>query len=473
MSFSRHALLVVLILFTGFSQLLSGNTLYPHLFNTGFSISTNNVNDLFQDRKGNKWNTGNDGLNSLNGSEYLAYRSDTLYSDSIASEFIYTLELEDPKYKEYSYRVNNSSEIGTWTNIGNEKSIILSGLSHGKYTIEFQGENKEGHKIILPADINLRVKAPFQRHWIFIGIMILPLLILIYFLYLFKIKALIKSNRIFREKEIVAKEVLRQKILLSKRTQGIEDSLRYAQRIQQAMFTSEVEIRKMFPESFILQRPKDIVSGDFYWAKKIGSKVFIAAADCTGHGVPGAFMSLIGLEFFRQIVGGQGVHKPSMILNEINRNFDLVFDQEDDLRMRDGMDLAFCVIDTNTNILEYSGAFNPLYIIRDEEIIEIKADKIMLGPDLGYGRKPFKNNVFELQRDDAIYMFSDGYVDQFGGFEGRKFMFRRFRHLLLSISDQPMDMQHKLLENSMIDWQGSYDQVDDILVMGFRPVLSI
>nr|MDA3822188.1 SpoIIE family protein phosphatase [Bacteroidales bacterium] len=387
--------------------------------------------------------------------------------------FFSLLDYGDPDYVIYSYRVSTPKELGEWNNIGNDNSIILSDLSHGLYKIELLGSSSDEQWTTTPAILNLQVVAPFHRRRIFLGFMLLPFLTLVYFLFEYRMKTLKKSNRALREKEIAAREVLRQKNLLSSRNKGIEDSLKYAQRIQHAMFTSEVEIRKMFPESFILQKPKDIVSGDFYWAKKIGSKVFIAAADCTGHGVPGAFMSLIGLEFFRQIISGQGVHKPSLILDEINKNFDLIFDNEDDLEMRDGMDLAFCVVDTNTNILEYSGAFSPLYIIRDGEIMEIKADKIMLGPDLGYGRRSFTNNVIELQEHDTVYMFSDGYADQFGGPEGKKFKYRRFRHLLLSIYDKPLEMQQKILDNSIVDWQSSLEQVDDILVLGFKPVFSM
>lgn len=273
-----------------------------------------------------------------------------------------------------------------------------------------------------------------------------------------------------RKKEVVAREVLQQKNLLSRRNKGFEDSLKYAQRIQYAMFTSESEIRKMFPESFIFQRPKDIVSGDFYWARKVEERIFLAVADCTGHGVPGAFMSLIGLEFFRQIIDTQGIYRPSCILDEINRNFDLVFDNMDNMHMRDGMDLSFCSIDTVGKTLEFAGAFNPVYIIRNGEIIEIKGDKSMIGPNIGLGRAPFTNHEIGLQDDDIIYLFSDGYADQFGGPEGKKFTFRRFRHLLLSIYDQPLSVQRHVLDKSLSEWKGELEQVDDILVLAVKPL---
>ena len=264
--------------------------------------------------------------------------------------------------------------------------------------------------------------------------------------------------------------MLRQKNYLSSRNKNIEDSLKYAERIQKAMFIKESDIAKMFPDSFILQKPKDIVSGDFYWGKKIGDTIFLAAVDCTGHGVPGAFMSLIGLELFRQIICTRGIHTPGKILDEMNNSFDVIFDTMKDMSVRDGMDLTICAMNTKTNMLEFAGAFNPLYIIRNREIIEIKGDKILVGPYMGFERRSFTNHKFQLESKDRIYMFSDGYPDQFGGPEGKKFKYRRFRHLLLSLCDQPLSTQHDILENSINEWKGDMEQVDDILVMGAMPV---
>lgn len=370
---------------------------------------------------------------------------------------------------EFRFRLARYPEKGEWFETGDKQSILLSGLDQGQYTLEIAGSSNGFQAGTNPAVLHLEVVAPFYRRPLFKGLIILPLLFFLIFLVEYRNRTLKASNRTLREKQIIAKEVLRQKNLLSLRTKNIEDSLKYAQRIQYAMFTSESEIRKMFPESFVIQMPKDIVSGDFYWAKKINHMTFLAAADCTGHGVPGAFMSLIGLEFFRQIIEKQGIFKPSHILNEINRNFDLIFGNMDSIGLRDGMDLSMCMIDTHKDLLYYSGAFNPLYIIRNGEIIEIKGDKTLLGPDLGFGRKPFTNHEIALEKEDIIYLFTDGYADQFGGPEGKKFNFRRFRHLLLSVFDQPLDLQQQVLANSFAEWRGNLEQVDDILVVGVKP----
>jgi serine phosphatase RsbU (regulator of sigma subunit) len=309
----------------------------------------------------------------------------------------------------------------------------------------------------------------FHRRQLFVVIMYLPVLLLVWFLFTYRTRALRKRIRELRKKEVAAREVLKQKNLLSYRYKNMEASLKYAQRIQAAMFTNAREIRDMFPSSFILQKPKDIVSGDFYWGRCIGSKIFLAVADCTGHGVPGAFMSLIGIECFRQAVSSRHVLTPAEVLDRLNVCFDELFGSDQDLSLKDGMDVSLCAFDTEDYVLEYAGAFNPLYIIRNNELIEIKGDKNNIGPYIGYERRPFTNHRVELDPDDIIYMFSDGYADQFGGPEGRKYKYRRFRHLLLSVHDQPMHAQKSALDKSIDDWKGKLEQVDDILVIGIRP----
>lgn len=279
-----------------------------------------------------------------------------------------------------------------------------------------------------------------------------------------------RDNRALKEKQQESEELLYQRNLLQRRTKNIEDSLMYAQRIQKAMFTTPREMRQIFPDSFIFQKPKDIVSGDFYWARQINGKILFSVADCTGHGVPGAFLSLIGLEFFRQIVVEKEILRPASILNEMNRYFDLVFGNLDGLSLKDGIDLAFCAYDHNNQTLEYAGAFNPVYIIRDNGIIEVKGDRIIVGPDYGIERGPFTNRSIKLEADDVLYLFSDGYPDQFGGPEGKKFKYRRFRHLLMSIHQLPMDEQYRKLEENINDWMGiKHDQIDDQMVIGIRP----
>ena len=273
-----------------------------------------------------------------------------------------------------------------------------------------------------------------------------------------------------KEKEEASRTAYQQRDLFRSRAKNIEDSLKYAQRIQKAMFTTPEQMGEYFPESFIFNKPKDIVSGDFYWARRVNDKLLFSVADCTGHGVPGAFLSLIGLEFFRQIVVEREIVRPASILNEMNIYFDRVFGNLNELSLKDGIDLGFCSYDFRNHLLEYAGAFNPLYIVRNEQIMEIKGDRIIVGPDYGLERRSFTNHSIPMEENDVIYMFSDGYPDQFGGPEGKKFKYRRFRHMLMSIHKLPMDEQHQRLEVNMNDWMGGLnEQIDDQMVIGIRP----
>ncbi len=273
-----------------------------------------------------------------------------------------------------------------------------------------------------------------------------------------------------KEEEKKSRAVLQHRNRLQVRTKNYEQSLNYAQRIQRAMFITPKQLRLLFPESFIYQRPKDIVSGDFNWARRINGKVFFSVADCTGHGVPGAFMSLLGLEFFRQITAGREKLDPASILNEMNRQFEIVFGDTEELALKDGIDLALCAYDHKNRTLEYAGAFSPVYIVRDSEILEMKGDRIIVGPDYGVQRGIFENRSMEMREDDMLYMFTDGYADQFGGPEGKKFKYRRFRHLLMSIHHLSMEEQKKKLQENMNEWMGNvHDQIDDQTVLGLRP----
>lgn len=273
-----------------------------------------------------------------------------------------------------------------------------------------------------------------------------------------------------KEQEKESRVVLQHRNQLRDRTRKYEQSLTYAQRIQKAMFLTTKQLQAHFPDSFIYHRPKDIVSGDFSWARKINGTMLFSVADCTGHGVPGAFMSFLGLEFFRQITAGKGIVDPAGILNEMNRQFDIVFGDTGELSLKDGIDLAICSYDYKTRILNYAGAFNSLYIIRNHEVLEVKGDRIIVGPDYGVQRGKFMNRSVTVEDNDILYMFTDGYADQFGGPEGKKFKYRRFRHLLMSIHQLSMEEQLLILEEQMNEWMGELeDQIDDQTIIGIRP----
>lgn len=252
------------------------------------------------------------------------------------------------------------------------------------------------------------------------------------------------------------------------RDKELIDSINYAKQIQEAILPSKAKLYKSFPESFIFYRPRDIVSGDFYWFSKVG-KVFIAvAADCTGHGVPGAFMSMIGNEFLHQIVNNSSITGPEQALKTLDQKIKRALHQEgSDRESRDGMDIAMCAIHLESKFCQFAGAFNPMYIVRDGALIELDAAKESIG---GYTThdKLFYSHEIALQKDDVVYLFSDGFIDQFGGPRGKKYMRKRFKELLLEISPEDMTTQQIRLGREFDAWRGDEKQVDDVLVLGLR-----
>ena len=299
--------------------------------------------------------------------------------------------------------------------------------------------------------------------------------LVISFVYLFvmsQTRRLVKIRKLLREKEQAMDLIEIQKGELELRDKNITDSLIYAQRIQEALLPSETYFRKHFEDSFILFKPKNIVSGDFYWIEEKGEKVFVVAADCTGHGVPGALMSMIGLEIIEKTINEDNIEIPSKILAIMNKGLEKTFSREKNIGtiIRDGMDIGLCVIDRKRKKVEYAGAFLPLYLIRNNSLIEIKADKIIIG--MNHEGISYVDHEIDLKEDDIFYLFSDGYVDQFGGSDNRKFMYRRFRYLLLTIHRFPVNDQKAILEENIKTWMGTNEQVDDITVLGFRPLNS-
>lgn len=251
--------------------------------------------------------------------------------------------------------------------------------------------------------------------------------------------------------------------------QHITDSIVYAKRIQNAILPSDKMINKLVPDNFILYKPKDIVSGDFYWIDKIPNKSIIAAVDCTGHGVPGAFMSIIGTNELNFAVHSIKAKHASEILDALNMGVEKSLSQEaEKSSVRDGMDIALCVIDYKNMMLEFAGAYNPLYLVRNGEMQIFKADKYAIGTYSDYPDKKYTNHTIPLEKNDVIYIFSDGYPDQFGGPKGRKFMYKRFREYLLEISNKPLDEQKVLLQKHNEEWMGKEVQVDDIIVIGIK-----
>ena len=264
-------------------------------------------------------------------------------------------------------------------------------------------------------------------------------------------------------------EVVKQKEEIEEHQRNITDSIKYAKRIQTAILPPDEFVNKTLGENFILYIPKDIVSGDFYWLDEKDGLAMVAAVDCTGHGVPGAFMSIVGNSQLNFAINVKNARKASEILNELNHGVTQTLrDKAGSEMVKDGMDLALCVIDYEKMSMEYAGAYNPLYLIRNNDVLITKADKFPIGANPEGILPSFTNHKIDLVKGDVIYLFSDGFADQFGGPNNKKFFSKRFRELLLKVHELPMQKQKNSLLKAYEDWKGDFEQVDDILVIGIR-----
>jgi len=316
---------------------------------------------------------------------------------------------------------------------------------------KYDTEKKENEIVLLTKD---KDRQTIIRNSIIGGLILL--IVLSFFI--------LRSNRIKQKANRILKA---QNIIIREKNKSISDSINYAQRIQQAILPEKEEIHGVLKDCFILFKPKDVVSGDFYAFEQKNEKVIIAAVDCTGHGVPGAFMSMIGHDQLSQIIKEKNIVKPSEILINLNKGIKSSLKQRDSgSETRDGMDLALCTIDLKNNKLEYSGAQRPLYHVNGQ-LTEIKANKMAIGgtteEDYNY-----TNHEISFVNGDCFYIFSDGYADQFGGKNGKKFSTKQFKELLTDIHEKSMEEQLVILDNKFNSWKGELEQVDDILVIGFK-----
>ncbi len=273
----------------------------------------------------------------------------------------------------------------------------------------------------------------------------------------------------YKLKNTISKKLEEQNLIIALKNKEVTDSIKYAKRIQEAILPPDTLMQKLFPEHFVLYKPKDIVSGDFYWAEQFGNKYFLATVDCTGHGVPGAFMSIVGNNLLNQAVNLYGIDKPSLILDNVNKELYKILHQTyEDSTVKDGMDLSLIAINPKTLVMEYAGAFNPVWILRNEKMIELKGDKFPVGAFVGEDLKRFTQVDFQLQKGDIVYLFTDGYADQFGGEKGKKFKYRQLESKLLEIHTQQMQKQKTILETTFENWRGTLEQVDDVCIVAVK-----
>jgi len=323
---------------------------------------------------------------------------------------------------------------------------------------EIESLNKEKEV----SELRLAKQRTVRNFILLISALILITLILIYARYRAKQRANVELERMNRE-------IAKQKDIVEEKNWAITSSIEYAKRIQDAIMPTIDEIHIVLPQSFIYYRPKEIVSGDFYWFAHQHGLTYLAAVDCTGHGVPGAFMSMIGNDHLNQIVNVELVTSPEEILNRLHEEIQITLKQKHGVtENHDGMDVALCAIDTSNRILRFSSANRLLYIMRNGELTEVKGDHFNIGGVMHEDVRKYTLHTIDLNEGDSFYMFSDGVSDQFGGENGKKFGYRRLKELVLTMSALPMSSQKAHFEREMLTWMGNNDQIDDFLMVGVR-----
>lgn len=389
------------------------------------------------------------------------------HQNHITFDFIGT-SLTNPKRVKYRYFLDGVDK--DWSPIVKENSVTYPDLEPGTYTFNVRSSNSDGVWNKDPVTFQFEISAPFwKKSWFYFAV--LTLISVCGFVFV-----KIRERNLRRENIILEKRVVERTEIISKQKDEIErknnviiDSIEYAKNIQQSILPSNEDIARVFQRYFILYKPKDIVSGDFYWLHESDKRILMAAADCTGHGVPGAFMSIMGYNLLNETISENPTAAPSEMLDILNRKVLNSLKQHDTgTSAKYGMDIALVSINKEKSKAEFSGAHNSLLIYRNNECIQLKADRLSVGSLIKEETESFTNHVFDVQKGDMLYMFSDGYVDQTGGPDGKKFFGTPFRELLQSIHQFDEEEQRKILDDTIVKWRGPKSQIDDILVIGIR-----
>jgi len=403
---------------------------------------------------------------------------DYAYND-LTFEFAAPYFVNEQKTK-YSFVLEGYKD-DEWSKWSSETKAIYTNLNEGKYTFKAKAKNIYAVESSI-AEFSFTIAPPWYRTilaFVFygiIGILIIYIIVKIYTHKLeldkIRLEGIVheRTAEIRKQKEDIEQknELLeKQKAEILGQKEEITASIHYAQRIQKAIVPTETEAARLLNDYFLLWKPRDIVSGDYWWLGEKDGYVIATAADCTGHGVPGAFMSMLGVSFLNEIVKQQGITNSNEILNHMREKVKITLGQTGEANTsKDGMDMALLVLDFKNMKAEFSGAYNPLYLYRNGELLEIKANR---NPIAVYIKEqPFTKNNIELQKGDTLYMFSDGYPDQFGGEKEKKYSTKRFKQLLLGIQDKSMEEQKAILNKEIEEWRGCINQIDDIIVLGIR-----
>ncbi len=431
----------------------------------------------------NKYSAGTDSISHLPHNLVLPYDKNHITFDFIG------VCITNPNKVKYQFKLEGAD--ADWFPPTSKTEATYSSLPPGDYVFHLKAMNNDGLWNAKDVTFKFTILPPWYKTWWFYTLVTVFAFGCVYLFIIVRTRNLQKAKieleqevqlrtyQLRQEKEkveVINKEVSEQKAIIEAKNHDITDSIKYAKNIQEALLPPLQNLHSEMKEAFVLYQPKDIVSGDFYWFAKRNNKRFVASVDCTGHGVPGAFMSIIGNTLLNEIVTDKNITQPAEILNELHHGVKTALKQsESENERRDGMDIALCSLNEAGNILEYSGANRPLWIFRNnktgEETFEmIKANKFPIGGmELEENEKrKFTNHEIPVEKGDMIYVFSDGYADQFGGERGKKFMVGNMQKLIADIYTKPVKEQEQLLIQALQNWKGELEQIDDVLVIGFR-----
>jgi serine phosphatase RsbU (regulator of sigma subunit) len=505
----------VIISNEGVDKIITKNNLFEyHGESEGLAYLEPNLNSLYRDPSGTNWIGTANGvlvLNSVVNDSIEVFPKIFITQKSIFLNPIIN-DQDNFKYNKnyftfhYTALWYKSSESLTyrymlegydldWNTPTSLREVTYSSLPPGDFRFIVQVNYSGGNWMSSPdSEFSFHIRKPFWKTIWFILIIVIVIIIGIYAYIETRIRNLKHAKEILEgevkkrtaeiqlqkeeiitqrdELEIQRNSVTEQRDKIELQNKYITSSIEYAGRIQRAVIPSEENFGLYLGEHFILFKPKEIVSGDFYYLNTKGDNIIVAAADCTGHGVPGAFMSILGISLLNQIINQEKVFfNAGDILNQLRTEIIIALQQTGkNSEAKDGMDISLCILNRKDQIIHFAGAYNPLLLVRNHELIDYRADKMPIGIFHNEEEVPFSNHTIKIEKGDIVYIFSDGYQDQFGreGKKRKKFLSKNFNNLLLEISNEPLQKQKEILEHTFNSWKGTEPQVDDIVVIGFK-----
>ena len=380
------------------------------------------------------------------------------------------ISYRDPQEVMYRYKLENYDD--NWSDLSSNTTAYYGRLEDGKYRFLVRAYNNAGYTTQEPVSLWIIIKHPFWKSWWFVLLSVLALITGVYIIIKVRERNHIKREE-YLEKELEkrSREVLEKNAELELKNKEITDSINYARRIQSSILPPIQRLKDVFPDSFVFYQPRDIVSGDFYWWGYVDvDRFLIVCADSTGHGVPGAFMSLIGSTLIKDLTQQGRYETPSQLLGFLNREITSSLNQNlESGKSDDGMDIIVLEVNLNNNHIKFASAMRPVILFMDNEIYTLRGNRNGVGGEIiEEEKKVFNDQEYDLKKGDIIYMFSDGYPDQFGGPRGKKFKMGPLRKLLEDIHELPMDEQYEIVKKTFEEWKGDNMQIDDVLFMGLR-----